>query len=141
LPLYSALRLFITSLVPGLRWTTVQVNKNFHTGLHDHPKNAGPGVITSFGNYTGGGFSCGNKTFNLKSNLVQFDGRHSHGACEFTGERYTVVFYPHESCIGLLGSARCPCLATDIAKRAAALSSIVFKAFNDECLDALVPSR
>ena len=119
----------------------MQVNRNFHTGLHDHPKNAGPGVITSFGNYTGGGFSCDNKTFNLKSNLVQFDGRHSHGACEFTGERYTVVFYPHESCIGLLGSARCPCLATDIAKRAAALGSIVFKAFNDECLDALVPSR
>ena len=119
----------------------MQVNRNFHTGLHEHRQNAGPGVITSFGNYAGGDFSYGNKTFNLRSNLVQFDGRNSHGACKFTGERYTVVFYPHASCIGLLGSARCPCLATDIANRAAALSSIVFKAFNDECLGALVPSR
>jgi hypothetical protein len=62
------LRLLITTLVPDLRWTTVQVNKNFHTGLHEHPKNAGPGVITSFGAYSGGDFSYGNKTFNLRSN-------------------------------------------------------------------------
>jgi hypothetical protein len=60
------------------------------------------------GGWMGGDFSFGNKTFSLRSNLIQFDGRHSHGTCKFTGERHTVVFYPHASCIGLLvGSARC----------------------------------
>jgi len=92
----------------GFVWTTINVNCNYAAAVHRDQGNFGPSFIKAFGDFTGGELdywpedaggnleklSAKDKvTINLKENLALFNGNCAHSVHDFTGSRFSIVFF------------------------------------------------
>lgn len=85
---------------PGMRFTSVQVNKDYGAAMHVDRNNRGTSWIFGLGDYSGGrlwiddGSSTGNAV-DLRNSWFTFDGNRPHCVLPFTGRRYTLVFFTY----------------------------------------------
>ena len=91
---------FAQKELPGFRFTSIQVNKDYAAELHVDKKDAGDSRIIGLGPYCGGQLwvddgSNGGKgrVANLKGQWLGFDGNLPHKVLPFAGRRYTLVFF------------------------------------------------
>lgn len=83
---------------PDFPFTSIQVNKNSASALHVDSSNMGPSVIHGLGNYDGGDlYVHGRGRLNVCGKWVTFDGNIPHLTCPFTGRRYTIILFVHQS--------------------------------------------
>eukprot|EP00931_Biecheleriopsis_adriatica_P053299 TRINITY_DN3117_c0_g2_i4.p1 TRINITY_DN3117_c0_g2~~TRINITY_DN3117_c0_g2_i4.p1 ORF type:complete len:422 (+),score=115.32 TRINITY_DN3117_c0_g2_i4:93-1358(+) len=91
--------------------TAINLNCNYNGRRHRDQNNEGPSVIRAFGKFSGGKLrywpkdvkkprpsldslsSKDAKVFDLAKHTVVFDGNRAHEVDEFSGERYSVVFF------------------------------------------------
>ena len=84
---------------PDFKYTTIQYNKNHKCAKHKDKNNVGDSYIIGFGDYTGGELIVydddGNKQIvDIKNKFFKFNGsKYFHETNDFTGERYTLVFF------------------------------------------------
>jgi len=95
LPLFKN---FIDSHIPDFTFSTVYVNKNTVAKQHLDSKNSGESLLVGFGAYTDGETVLhinGEETkFNIQESSLVFDGsKISHSSEQFTGTRYSLVFF------------------------------------------------
>ena len=104
LPLIRLLCRVARELDPGLRFTSIQVNRNSKFGLHTDSTNMGESGIVAVGGASGGELwvhdpPCDNHAspcacrFRDVRRFQRFDGNKPHFTKRFSGERYTAVFY------------------------------------------------
>jgi hypothetical protein len=89
---------------PGFTFTSIQVNKNYESGMHCDKNNLGPSAIIGLGGYTAGklwGLELG--AVDIKRRWVEFDGNLPHCTLPFTGARRDS---PAAPCVGCSSS---PC--------------------------------
>ena len=89
---------FATFYFDGFVFDQVQMNKNYGVGRHKDSKNIGNSVLVCFGCYSGGDtiVEYENETVHYKPNErpVIFNGsKYYHYVQEFTGDRYSLVFF------------------------------------------------
>ena len=91
---------FAQKELPGFRFTSIQVNKDYAAELHVDKKDAGDSRIIGLGSYTGGqlwvddGSHGGlGRVANVKARWLGFDGNLPHKVLPFEGRRYTLVFF------------------------------------------------
>jgi hypothetical protein len=94
------------------KWTSFNVNKNYAGAIHRDGNNFGPSMISAFGDFTGGALNyyphddgkidlqklqktSSNKAdkLDLKNGLVLFNGNSAHRVDDFTGNRYSIVYF------------------------------------------------
>ena len=81
-------------LFPELKYTHIQINKNFQTLMHLDKGNEGLSAIFTLGDFTGGQLKVEDSTYDIYKNPFFFDGsKQMHGTMPFTGERYCVIYY------------------------------------------------
>ena len=83
---------------PNFTFSSVYITKNCQSRPHCDG-NPGNSIIISVGNYTGGGLVIEQEPnvhhiFNIKDVSLEFDGsKYRHWTQDFTGTRYTFIFY------------------------------------------------
>jgi len=83
---------------PDFPFTSIQVNKNSTSKLHVDSSNAGPSLIHGLGEYRGGElYVDGRGLLDVWNKWVEFDGNVPHFTNVFTGRRYTLIFFVHQS--------------------------------------------
>lgn len=98
-------------------FTSINVNRGYAARLHRDGNNVGPSMISAFGDFTGGELeyyadddkalslddlmSNAHATVNIKETLLLFDGNRGHAVLDFSGQRYSLVFF----CINKSGRA------------------------------------
>eukprot|EP01051_Picozoa_sp_SAG22_P012143 SAG22_NODE_1237_length_5050_cov_1.625404_4_plen_236_part_00 len=84
-------------LPAGAAWTSVSVNRDYHTVLHVDRCNYGPCWIIGLGDYTGGRLWTEELgAVDVKGRPVAFDGNLPHCTLPFEGgRRYTLVYWTH----------------------------------------------
>jgi len=83
---------------PNFPFTSVQVNKNSTSKLHVDSSNAGPSLIHGLGDYHGGELYVDKRgLLDVRNKWVEFDGNIPHFTNVFTGRRYTLIFFVHQS--------------------------------------------
>lgn len=94
--LFQTLKEFIKEVDPNFNFTTIQVNKNVLCKPHVDSNNIGPSYIIGLGDYEGGRFiDDQNQYYDIKNKWLLFDGRKIHYNEEFTGNRYSIVYFTH----------------------------------------------
>ena len=85
---------------PKFKFTSIQYNKNHRAARHRDAKNTGISYIVGLGNYKGGKLTIFDENeknpvnHDIKNKFYTFDGsKYPHETCNFSGERYTLVFY------------------------------------------------
>tara|TARA_R110002049_G_scaffold226092_1_gene398116 strand:+ start:31 stop:564 length:534 start_codon:yes stop_codon:yes gene_type:complete len=83
---------------PGFEFTSVQLNKNYKIGRHKDIMNCGESVLISCGDYVDGltvvEIDDIHQEFDSRLMPVVFDGsKYFHYVKDFTGTRYSCVFY------------------------------------------------
>lgn len=89
------------SCVPiGFKYSTITLNHNVMAKKHIDSKNVGNSIIVGIGTYTDGGLYVYDKTgttcelFEIQDRPTMFNGAIlPHETQEYTGERYTLIFY------------------------------------------------
>ena len=79
-------------------WTSITINKNYASRVHVDKNNVGPSIIKAFGDFSGGELLVwpGGKTvmaYDVSGGLTIFDGNVHHAANDFTGERFSLIFF------------------------------------------------
>jgi len=91
-------------------WTSFNLNKDYAGAIHRDGNNFGPSMISAFGEFSGGQLryfpeddgkqdlpelerSGSPEQFNLKDGLALFNGNSAHCVSDFTGNRFTVVYF------------------------------------------------
>ena len=82
-------------------FTSITVNKNYAARLHSDENNVGASVISAFGSFGGGELvlhhdrdnARGFLSFDVRHNILMFDGKCPHQVSHFTGNRFSVVFF------------------------------------------------
>jgi hypothetical protein len=75
-------------------YDVIQINYNVRMARHLDKKNNGDTVIFTLGKFTDGRLIIEDKKFDCYKNPVRFCGsRQYHATEEFTGERYSVIYY------------------------------------------------
>ena len=84
---------------PEFLFNSVYITKNCLSKPHVDSGNVGDSIIVTVGKFTGGGLyviqdDLSTTLFDIKKNSLQFNGvRHPHYTQEFTGTRYSLIFY------------------------------------------------
>ena len=82
----------------GFQWSSVQVNLNTISAEHSDSGNKGLSLIVSLGQFTGGELVIdGHKVFDVRDNLLAFDGSKKHFNRPYEGKRYSLVFFTHQA--------------------------------------------
>ena len=89
--LYKALCEF-GKTVP-VKWSAIQVNKNYQCKPHKDIKNIGDSFIISFGSYAGGELNIEGTKHNIRKGLVFNGFKHEHWVEPFEGTRFTVCYF------------------------------------------------
>lgn len=90
---------FAKRCVPGIAFTSIQVNKNYMSALHVDKGNAGPSHIVGLGQYEGGGLwvwprdSEEGAALDVRHTWQRFDGTRPHCTLPYAGTRYTLIFF------------------------------------------------
>jgi hypothetical protein len=95
--------------VKTFKWTSLNLNCNYAAKRHRDGNNFGPSMIKAFGNFKGGELMCfpgddrsaelaklssaGKKTVNISTHLAMFNGNAAHEVKDFTGNRFSVVYF------------------------------------------------
>jgi len=90
-------------------FTSININKNYAAKVHRDGNNYGPSMIKAFGKFEGGELNywpadskkgdvenlapADKTTLSIKDNLLMFDGNRAHSVNDFSGERYSLVFF------------------------------------------------
>lgn len=91
---------FARQELPGFRFTSIQVNKDYRAAMHADRNNRGISWIIGLGDYEGGrlwiddGSSTGCAA-DIRNKWFQFDGNRPHCVLPFRGRRYTLVFFTY----------------------------------------------
>lgn len=99
--LASLLCAFAQQELPGVRFTSIQVNKDYRATLHVDKNNLGPSWIIGLGDYTGGRLwidddsKAGRAVDIHGSHWFQFDGNRPHCVLPFRGRRFTLVYFTY----------------------------------------------
>ena len=84
-----------------LYWGSLQINKNTISQKHIDQNNCGKSLIALFGTFTAGNFHMFDRSMTLTSQhcgqWLCFDGLKPHYSTPFTGERYSIVAFLHNS--------------------------------------------
>lgn len=84
----------IGNIICPFQWETIYINKNLVCPPHKDKGNKGLSLLISFGEYTGGLIVIENKERNAYHTPTIFDGKTmEHWNTEFTGTKYSLVFY------------------------------------------------
>ena len=79
-------------------FTSVQVNQNSVSEPHTDKNNEGPSVLVSVGDYEGGQFSyVGFDPMMVRNKAVLIDGCQEHHSTPYKGQRWSLVFFTHNS--------------------------------------------
>lgn len=98
--LYKLLLEFAAAHVT-IPWTSITVNQNYKAAAHRDKGNKGESYLVAFGDYTGGelkiseGPLTGSHDVKHKPLITDFS-KCLHEVQDFTGDRYSLVFYTHE---------------------------------------------
>lgn len=88
---------FMKEAEPAFKFTTIQLNKNYAARRHQDSNNLGDSRLIGFGNFTGGDIIVEengiNRKESVKNRFVAFNGNNWHEVTEFTGTRYSIVFF------------------------------------------------
>ena len=88
---------FMQEAEPDFRFTSICLNKNYAAKRHRDRNNLGDSRLIAFGDFTGGDIviedSNRPRVENPKKNWVKFNGNNYHEVCEFTGTRYSCVYF------------------------------------------------
>ena len=71
----------------------IQVNKNYRCARHVDRNNQGKSYIVALGDFEGGALATPDGVLDVKNKLTLFDGTKWHETLEFSGERYSLVFF------------------------------------------------
>jgi hypothetical protein len=87
---------------PDFEYRSVQMNHNFKCPPHKDSSNIGFSVLCGFGDYDGGecsiDFNGCIKSYDVSHTYLKFDGsQYKHWVEDWTGERYTLVFFDNLS--------------------------------------------
>ena len=90
--LYRKLLLF--GYVHNFKFTSIMINRNYRCKSHiDNNKPGTQSMIIGFGDYTGGELIYDNIKYNIKDNLLVFDGHKIHNVEPFEGNRTSITFF------------------------------------------------
>lgn len=90
---------FARRSVPGITFTSIQVNKNYMSALHVDKGNLGGSQIIGIGQYEGGGLwvwpdnSSDGKCLDVRHKWQRFDGTRPHCTLPYAGTRYTLIYF------------------------------------------------
>lgn len=90
---------FMNNHYPEFKFNSVYITKNCQSKPHVDSGNVDSSIIVSIGKFEGGNLyvkenDLTTTLFNIKENSLEFDGRkHVHYTQEFTGTRYSLIFY------------------------------------------------
>jgi hypothetical protein len=91
---YELLRRLIDEIYPNFEYNTITLNHNFKCRPHYDKLNKSPSLIVAFGDYTGGELVIEDCEFNIdRKPLIMNGGVAKHWTNEFTGNRWSVVYY------------------------------------------------
>mmetsp|Transcript_7743 Transcript_7743/g.28352 ORF Transcript_7743/g.28352 Transcript_7743/m.28352 type:complete len:528 (+) Transcript_7743:142-1725(+) len=81
------------------QYTAIAMTKNFVGSPHVDTENVGPFYGISIGNFEGGGICVENTPFEVaevdtRRKFGKVDGRFPHWVAPYTGERYSIIYYP-----------------------------------------------
>ena len=83
---------------PGFNFTSIQVNKNYQSGLHVDRNNLGKSMIVGLGDYKDGGLWVHMKgEVDLRKTWYEFDGNVPHCTLPYSGTRYTLIYFIQQS--------------------------------------------
>jgi len=81
-------------VLPYVKYTGIQVNKNFLCKAHHDTQNIGQSYIVGFGDYTGGELKINSYNHNIHNNPVLFNGcKYLHETQQYVGNRYSLVYF------------------------------------------------
>ena len=83
----------------GIVWGSLQINADSIAQLHRDKNNVGLSLICLFGNFDGGELLSGEGQVWLScpGDVLCFDGTQPHASSPYTGRRYSIVAFQHES--------------------------------------------
>jgi hypothetical protein len=85
-------------LPSSFKFTSIQLNHNFASALHVDDYNSGPSYIVGLGGYEGGElWTLEHGPLDCHHRFCHYDGTEPHATLPFTGERYTLVFFTHQT--------------------------------------------
>lgn len=91
---YELLKNLIEYIEPDFEYNTITLNHNSICRAHYDKLNKSPSLIIGLGNYSGGELIVEDCLFNIKNNPLIFNGGISkHATNDFTGDRYTIIYY------------------------------------------------
>mmetsp|Transcript_43439 Transcript_43439/g.86195 ORF Transcript_43439/g.86195 Transcript_43439/m.86195 type:complete len:234 (+) Transcript_43439:47-748(+) len=95
--------------VQEFKWTSLNLNCNYAAKRHRDGNNFGPSLIKAFGNFKGGALGCfptddksvdltklksaSKKSIDISKHLVMFNGNAAHEVDDFSGNRYSIVYF------------------------------------------------
>ena len=100
--LFKLLLDFGNQYVRDISWNAITVNQNYRANKHRDKNNDGKSFLVAFGDYQGGnlkileGDLSGSHDIAYKPIVADFSKMY-HEVEEFTGERYSLVFYKYKS--------------------------------------------
>lgn len=79
-------------------FTSIQVNRNLQCPLHVDDFNAGESIIIGLGEYSGGElWTLQDGPVNVRHKFFRYDGTEPHATLPFEGERFSVVYFVHQT--------------------------------------------
>jgi hypothetical protein len=85
-------------LPASFKFTSIQLNHNFASALHVDDYNSGPSYIVGLGTYAGGElWTLEHGPLDCHHSFCHYDGTEPHATLPFKGERYTLVFFTHQT--------------------------------------------
>lgn len=91
-------RFGVAHLPKGFKFTSIQLNHNFASELHVDDFNSGSSYIVGLGSYKGGAlWTLEHGPLECKHTFVNYDGTEPHATLPFTGDRYTLIFFSHQT--------------------------------------------
>jgi len=96
--IYKKAKELISKELPDFEYTSIQVNKNVKCGKHIDRYNKKDSAIIGLGDYTEGELRIydkkgGHDNINIKNNFHIFNGSNYHETLDWTGTRYSVVYF------------------------------------------------
>ena len=92
--------------MPGFQFTSIQVNKNYESAMHCDQNNLGDSYIVGVGDYRDGALYVHKRgAVACHDEWVNFDGNEPHCTLPYTGTRYTLIYFTHQS-YSRLGSSQ-----------------------------------
>jgi|TARA_R100000482_G_scaffold120734_1_gene66265 hypothetical protein len=91
---YELLKELIEKINPDFKYNTITLNHNFKCEPHYDKLNKSPSLIVAFGDYTGGELMIEGCGFDInRKPLIMNGGIAKHWTADFTGDRWSVVYY------------------------------------------------